>query len=303
MRERRRSSGEGTTIDRGESDQNHAANKLAAEHTDLVHQIVTQVATRYPRHVDRSELWSAGAMGLVDASRSYNPETGVPFARYASIRIRGSIIDSTRKRDWAVRSLRRQMRELHEAEEHIEYDKGRHATDEEIAKAIGISVDEVHARRTATATSSLLHLDQEDSDRVSLRERIPEDQVEHLPEDRLANREMVGTLHTAVKGLPPLQADVIRRYYIENEMLQSIAESLGVTEARVSQIRAEAVNAMRSYFSTMYNGVAEVPDNAPGRRSRSSYLAEMATRSTWLARLESADESRDEADQQNRAVG
>lgn len=279
------------------------ANDLASQHIDLVGQIVTQVATRYPRHVDRSELWSAGAIGLVDASRSYNPETGVPFARYASIRIRGSIIDSTRKRDWAVRSLRRQMRELHDAEEHIAYEKGRTATDEEIARAVGISVDDVHARRTASATSSLLHLDQEDSDRVSLRERVQEDQVENLPEDRLANREMVGTLHTAIKGLPDLQADVIRRYYIDNEMLQSIAESLGVTEARVSQIRAEAVNAMRSYFSTLYAGVADVPSDAPGRRGRTSYLAEMATRSTWLTRMEAVEESREVAAREARAVG
>jgi len=285
------------------SDGQSTANRLASEHIELVQQIVTQVATRYPRHVDRSELWSAGAIGLVSASRSYNPDTGVPFARYATIRVRGAIIDSTRKRDWAVRSLRRNMRELHEAEERFEYDKGRHGTDEEIAAMIGISVEDVHSRRTAAATSSLLHLDQEDPDRVSLGERIPEEQVERLPEEQLANREMVGTLHTAIKGLPELQADVIRRYYIQNEMLQSIAESLGVTEARVSQIRAEAVNAMRTYFATMYSGVADVPDNAPGRRSRGAYLAEMATRSTWLTRLESADDSIPELTNDERAVG
>lgn len=118
-------------------------NSLAAQHIDLIHPIVTQVASRFPRHVDRSELWSAGAIGLVEASRSYNPETGVPFNRYASIRIRGAMIDSARKRDWAVRSLRRQMRELHEAEQHIETTKGRHATDLEIADALKITPEEV----------------------------------------------------------------------------------------------------------------------------------------------------------------
>ena len=138
---------------RKRSNEDDLANDLASAHIELVQQIVTQVATRYPRHVDRSELWSAGAIGLVDASRSYNPETGVPFARYASIRIRGSIIDSTRKRDWAVRSLRRHMRELHDAEAHIAYDKGRNATDEEIAKIIGISTEEVHSRRSASAAT------------------------------------------------------------------------------------------------------------------------------------------------------
>ncbi|NOX30063.1 MAG: sigma-70 family RNA polymerase sigma factor [Actinobacteria bacterium] len=264
-------------------------NELAASHVELVQHIVNQVATRFPRHVDRGELWSAGAIGLVEASRSYNAETGVPFARFASIRIRGAIIDSTRKRDWAVRSLRRQMRELREAEERIETARGRHATDEEIAQALGISIDALAARRTASLTSSLLHLDHEDPDRVSLGERIIEEEPERLPDENLANREMIGTLRSAVEGLPELQRDVIMRYYIDGEMLQSIAESLNVTEARVSQIRAEAVNSMRGFFTTLYQGVADVPEDAPGRRGRAAYLATMATQSTWLARLEAAD--------------
>ena len=269
-------------------------NELAAQHIELVQQIVTQVATRYPRHVDRSELWSAGAIGLVEASRSYNADTGVPFARFASIRIRGAIIDSTRKRDWAVRSLRRQMRELHEAEERIEIAKGRHATDEEVAEELGISMDELSTRRSASLTSSLLHLDQEDPDRVSLGERIIEEEPDRLPDEALSNREMIGTLRSAIEGLPELQRDVILRYYLEGEMLQSIAESLGVTEARVSQIRAEAVNAMRSFFSTLYTGVAEVPEDAPGRRGRAAYLATMSTASTWMARLEAAGDESDD---------
>ncbi len=264
-------------------------NELAASHVELVQHIVNQVATRFPRHVDRGELWSAGAIGLVEASRSYNAETGVPFARFASIRIRGAIIDSTRKRDWAVRSLRRQMRELREAEERIETARGRHATDEEIAQALGISLADLAARRTASLTSSLLHLDHEDPDRVSLGERIIEEEPERLPDENLANREMIGTLRSAVEGLPELQRDVIMRYYIDGEMLQSIAESLDVTEARVSQIRAEAVNSMRGFFTTLYQGVADVPEDAPGRRGRAAYLATMATQSTWLARLEAAD--------------
>ena len=273
-----------------DSDPHLEMNDLAADHIELVQQIVNQLATRYPRHVDRSELWSAGAIGLVEASRSFKPENGVPFARYAAIRIRGSIIDSTRKRDWAVRSLRRHMRELREVEERIEITNGRHATDEEIAQALGISMDDLAARRTASIASSLLHLDQEDPDRVSLGERIVEESAERLPDEALSNREMLGTLRSAMEGLPDLQRDVIMRYYISGEMLQSIAQDLGVTEARVSQIRAEAVNAMRGFFTTLYQGVADVPEDAPGRRGRAAYLATMAARSTWIARLEAADQ-------------
>ena len=69
-------------------------NRLVAETLDLVGHIVAEVSVRYPRHVDRSELWNAGALGLVEASRRYDPDSGIPFARYAAIRIRGAIIDS-----------------------------------------------------------------------------------------------------------------------------------------------------------------------------------------------------------------
>lgn len=264
-----------------------SANDLAAEHIELVQQIVTQVAMRYPRHVDRAELWSAGATGLVEASRSYRAETGIPFNRYATIRIRGSIIDSTRKRDWAVRSLRRRMREVHSAEDRFEVAEGRKPTDEELSKLIGVDIEELQNRRAAAMTSSLLHLDQEDPERVSLGERIEERSADRLPEETLSNREVLGTLTTAIDELPELQRDVIHRYYLQGEMLQSIAETLGVTEARVSQIRAEAVNAMRSYFATLYDHVDDVPADAPGRRSRAAYLASLAEKSTWLNRLES----------------
>jgi len=263
------------------------ANDLAAEHIELVQQIVNQVAMRYPRHVDRAELWSAGATGLVEASRSYRPETGIPFNRYATIRIRGAIIDSTRKRDWAVRSLRRRMREVHTAEDRFEVAEGRKPTDDELSELIGIDIEELQNRRAAAMTSSLLHLDQEDPERVSLGERIEERSADRIPEETLSNREVLGTLSTAIQELPDLQRDVIHRYYLQGEMLQSIAESLGVTEARVSQIRAEAVNAMRSYFATLYDSVEEVPADAPGRRSRAAYLASLAEKSTWLSRLES----------------
>jgi RNA polymerase sigma factor for flagellar operon FliA len=187
-------------------------NDLAAGHVDLVQQIVNQMAMRYPRHVDRSELWSAGATGLVEASRSYKAETGIPFARYAAIRVRGSIIDSTRKRDWAVRSLRRRMRTVHEAEDRFEVAQGRRPTETELAGMLKITDAELQSRRTAAMTSSLLHLDQEDPERVSLGERIEERSADRLPEETLANREVLGTLTTAIDELPELQRDVIRRY-------------------------------------------------------------------------------------------
>src|SRR5437867_2013615 len=133
--------------------------QLILDHMDLVGHLVNKVSSRYPRHVDRGELFNAGACGLVEAARRYRPESEVPFARYASIRIRGAIIDSARSPDWPARSVRRAIRSLRQEEEVFEAKAGRQATDEELAKQMGIGVEALRGHRENVVTTSLLHLD------------------------------------------------------------------------------------------------------------------------------------------------
>jgi RNA polymerase sigma factor for flagellar operon FliA len=268
-----------------------SAESLILANLELVQHVVNQVSARYPRHVDRRELWNAGARGLVEAARRYRPEMGVPFARYASVRIRGAIIDSTRDRDWAARAVRRSARELRRAEEALEERYGRAARDEELAEHLGISVEELRELRASVMRATLLHLDHtyEDSEEDTLADSLAETSVDALPEEWLEHRELIGTLRTAVRNLPPTQREVIERYYLGGEMLRDIAASLGVTEARVSQICSEAINAIRAYLGTLYEGVPEVPENAPGKRSRAAFFGLLATTSTWRDRLDAAE--------------
>ncbi len=270
-----------------------AKNALVEDHLHLVQHVVNQVAMRYPRHVDRQELWNAGAYGLVDASRRYDPTVGIPFARYSMIRIRGAIIDSTRSRDWATRAVRRGMREVRSATEAFEQQHGREPNTVELATALGIDEEQLESYRRAAVTTSLLHLDQRvgggEADDATLGELIEEQDTELLPQDELERRELTGTLRSAVTHLPEVQQDVVRRYYFEGEFLRDIADSLGVTEARVSQIRSEALNAIRAYFSTAFDGVPEVEAKAPGRRARTAFVQEFADRTDWRSRLDAAD--------------
>ena len=265
---------------------------LALEHLYLVRHVVNSLASRYPRHVDRGELWSAGAYGLVDAAQRYDASTGLPFARFATLRIRGAIIDSTRSRDWATRSLRRRMREIGSASEAFEQAHGRSATEAELAERLGVTAHELAAHRSAAATATLLHLDQSfgDGDGADgdLAARVEERRTEQLPEELLEQRELVGTIRTAVQYLPEVQRDVIQRYYFEGELLRDIAASHGVTEARASQIRSEALCAMRAYFGTAFDGVPAIDADAPGVRRRAAYVSELTARSTWRSRLEAA---------------
>lgn len=269
------------------------ANTLVEEHLYLVQHIVNQLAVRYPRHVDRQDLWAAGAAGLVDASRRYDPATGVPFARYASIRIRGAIIDSTRSRDWATRSLRRRARELSEVARQLEQREGRSPSVAELAEALGVSEDDVRDRQRATERATLLQLDQPVSDGEggvdTLESLLPEEDESLLPADALEERELLGTMRVAVAHLDETHREVVERYFYGGELLQDIAATLGVTEARVSQIRSEAITAMRAWMGTRYDGIPTVAPSAPGARRRASYLASMQAHTTWQSCLDAAD--------------
>ncbi len=266
------------------------SNQLVVDHLDLVGKVVSRVTAMYPRHVDRQDLWNAGALGLVEAARRFDPDAGIPFERYASIRIRGAIIDSTRSRDWASRSVRRRYREVTREEDAFTESEGRGPTDDELAERLGIDTGELEKIRAKSRNSMLLYLDHEgDGEGPTLKDSISDDSTDGRPDLALEQRELLGTLKEAVGSLPGIHGEVIRRYYFEGDLLQDIAAELGVTQARVSQIRTEALNSVRAWFGSVYEGVPEVPDDLPGKRARHAYVAQMSQASTWRGRLDAAD--------------
>jgi RNA polymerase sigma factor for flagellar operon FliA len=269
-------------------------NDLVRDHLDLVGRTVAKVSARYPRHVDREELWNAGALGLVEAARRFNPDAGIPFERYAAIRIRGAIIDSTRTRDWASRSVRRRYRDMEETSESLRDADGHEPDRQTLAKALGVTMEELNKTQAQSAASMLLYLDhQRPEDNVSLRDTIVDHDLSTQPEAALEQREMLGTLRNSVEGLPGTHGEVIERYYFKGEMLQDIAKDLGVTQARVSQIRSEALTSLRAWFGTLYEGAPDVSDDAAGKRARAAYVAQLSSQTTWRTRLDAIDDDPD----------
>lgn len=267
-------------------------NALVETHLHLVDHVVHQVASGFPRHVDRDELRGAGSAGLVDAAHRYDPATGVPFARYASIRIRGAVLDATRTRDWATRRMRRDLRAIESATAQLEDRLQRSPDEAEVAEELGMDVEVIRERQAAAVTSSLLTLDrpvgEADGDTDALADRVVEEDESWLPERSLEHEELVGTLHTAIAHLPELPQQVLLEHHFEGRLLRDIADDLGVTEARVSQLRHEALHALQAYFGTTFDGVPEVPDDAPGKRSRATFVAQVAAASDWRSRLDGA---------------
>jgi RNA polymerase sigma factor for flagellar operon FliA len=245
---------------------------LITENLDLVAETVRQVAGRYPPSVERDELWSAGALGLIEAAGRYDQATGVPFPQFARLRIRGAVIDCARARDWAARSVRRDDRAKRRAETAFAQVHGRGPTRKELAAVMQTSVDALVALEERTDRARLLHIEWA-PDGEPLAARIPEPDPAALPEEAFEEDELLQTLRDAVAELPPTQRVVLERHFFAEEYLRDIAKDLGVTEVRVSQICAEAVASLRVFLGTLYEGVPEVPDRLPGKRARAAYLA------------------------------
>lgn len=260
-------------------DGNDEADRLVLETLDVVTAVVRELSARFPGHVDRNDLWSAGALGLVEASRRYDAGTGVPFRRYAAIRIRGAILDHTRTADWATRSVRRRARAVEETRNRLA-SNGVVPDAEAVAQALGTDSDSVRKAEADALTASVLHLDHppEGEGELPLSEQIAAP-ADDIPETIALSSEGHEMLMRAVSRLPEPVGEVIRRHGLSGESMKEIAVDLGVTQARVSQLRAEGIAALQAYFSTQFEGVDSPVPGTPGGRARARYVESMLGRS------------------------
>ncbi|WP_238993644.1 sigma-70 family RNA polymerase sigma factor [Nocardioides caldifontis] len=265
----------------------HDADHLVTSHMALVGHLVRESLSRLPGHVSRDDLTSAGLAALVQAARSYDESRGVPFTRYATTRIRGAIIDELRGVDWASRSVRRRARELDETRSRLASELGRPATDQELAAATGLSVDEIAGNADDVSRASVMSLQgfgETPIDEV-LPTRVPS------PEERVEHNERVAYLVDAVALLPERLRAVIEGYFFAERPMAEIAAELGVSESRISQMRAEALvllkDAMNSALDPDLVAPHARPDGCAARR-RDAYFAAVASRRTASARLSGA---------------
>jgi RNA polymerase sigma factor FliA len=263
-------------------------NARIEEHLPLVKHVVFQVAVHFPRHVDREELARAGALGLVEASRRFDAERGVPFERFAAQRIRGSILDSVRAADWAPRSVRLLARRLEATEQHLASELGRIPSVSEMAQELGVGVDELSRLQDRLFRSVVLALDHETSDDTDedltlvdvLRDRSAVD-----PADELESRELHAYLRDAVKLLPERQRLVIIGYFLEGKTSQDLARFLGVTESRISQLRSEALRNLKLGIDSQYVNDDKTEPAGRVAKRQDAYADSVRAESGWKNRL------------------
>jgi RNA polymerase sigma factor FliA len=222
---------------------------LVTDHLPLVGHIARETASRMPRHLGTDDLVGAGSLALVQAAHSFDPALGVPFARFANTRIRGAMIDQMRQRDWASRSLRTRARALAAAAEHLTTALGRAPDDAEVAKAAGLTEAEVREVRSGTDRATLLTLDPLATDGEGLGSTLADSAPR--PEEALIAAERMGYLRDAIAELPERLRVVVAGYYLQQRPLTEIAEELGVTQSRASQLRSEGLDLLREALEAL----------------------------------------------------
>jgi RNA polymerase sigma factor for flagellar operon FliA len=261
-----------------------ALDELVRSHMALVGHLVREIASRLPAHVNRDDLTSAGLAALVTAARSYDPAREVPFARFATVRIRGALLDELRGMDWASRAVRHRARRVDAAREQLTALLGRAPSATELAEALGVAADEIGAIEDDVHRAVVLSLQ---GFTAGAAEEMVADQVAG-PEDLLLHRERIGYLYNAIEALPERLRLVVTRYFMEERPMTEIAAELGVTESRVSQLRAEALTLLRDGLNSQLNPAAVAPATRPDgcvARRRASYFSEIATHGDLHSRL------------------
>jgi RNA polymerase sigma factor for flagellar operon FliA len=257
---------------------------LVREHLPLVGHLVRTVLVRVPAHVNQDDLVSAGMLALVLAARSFDPGRGVPFTGFAAIRIRGALTDALRSMDWASRAVRSKARQVDAVRAELAAALGRTPSREQIAQAMGVAVGELDAVEADVDRAAVVSLQSLNPD--GLDERLP--LGGDGPEAVLLRREQIGYLHDAVAELPERLRLVVQRYFFENRKMAEIADELGVTESRISQLRSEALVLMRAAMAAMTADTADLdtptPQPAAPARQR-AYTAAVINRSTLTTRL------------------
>jgi RNA polymerase sigma factor for flagellar operon FliA len=262
--------------------------ELVRTQLPLVGHIVREFLTRLPAHVHRDDLVSAGMMALAMSARHFDPSRGVPFARFAAIRIRGAITDELRSMDWASRAVRSKARDLETARAELTATLGRAPRREELAQVLGVSIQDLDnvdhdVHRAATLSLQGLSPDQG-------AELLPSS--DEGPESLLLKREQVGYLKDAIAELPERLRTVVEQYFFAQRKMSDIAAELGVT-SRVSQMRSQALGMLRKGLQgqdgTAADATAKGEAGGHGRREAAdaAYCAAIAARSTMTGRLAS----------------
>lgn len=222
---------------------------IVERYAPLVKRIAHHLLARLPSSVVLDDLIQSGMVGLLEAARKYDASKGASFETYAGIRIRGAIIDEVRRGDWTPRSVHRNGRRISDSIQAVEARTGRDAQDADVAREMGVSLDEYHGLLRDSASSRLFSIDEVREGRDStLVDELAADQPDPLAEHQQSAFQQA--LAEAISRLPEREQLVFALYYDEELNLKEIGQVLGVSESRVSQIHSQAALRLRGRLAS-----------------------------------------------------
>jgi RNA polymerase sigma factor for flagellar operon FliA len=231
----------------------HAArDQLLRENLNLVHHVARQLSRALAAPADFDELVSCGTLGLMSALGAFDPTRGLAFSTFAVPRIRGAILDELRRQDHVPRSIRRKTREIAQTRETLTRIFGRQPSDEEVAEHLGIDRSTLWRWQTDSESAVHVSLDHSASDHDA--PAVPPGCLSIDPdlsaEEDLNREQEREILRAALRQLKDQERIVLTLYYFEELKLHEIADVLGLTESRVSQIRTKALGRLRSQLAS-----------------------------------------------------
>lgn len=228
--------------------------KLILEYAPLVKLVAGRLSMYLGYNVEYDDLVSYGIFGLIDAIDKFDSMKAVKFETYASLRIRGAILDQIRKMDWIPRTIRQKQKRIDAAIKEIETTMGRAATDEEIAASLGISEDDYMDWQSQMKITGVVSL----NEFMESGSEVPADQSnQHRfegPEEVIEREELKQTLAKALELLTEKEKKVILLYYYEDLTLKEISNVLEVSESRISQLHTRALQKMKTKMGN-YMGI------------------------------------------------
>ena len=229
------------------------------QYAPLVKYVAGKVAVGMPHSIEFDDLVGYGVFGLFDAIEKFDPDKHVKFKTYAVTRIRGAIFDELRSIDWVPRSVRQKSKEVEDAVHRLEASLGRSVTDNEIAREMGMNIQDYQKTILKISGTSIMSLNDvwytgEDNDKVSIVDSIESPQGLN-PDIIVEKDEIKRVIIEAINELPEKEKKVLVLYYYEDLTLKEIGKVLEVTESRVSQLHTKAIMRLRAKLTNLKKGI------------------------------------------------
>ncbi len=229
--------------------------QLILAYAQLVKLVAGRLSMYLGHNVEFEDLVSYGIFGLIDAIDKFDMDKNVKFETYASLRIRGAILDQIRKMDWIPRTVRQRQRKIEDAIKAVEMKTGKTASDEEIAQELGISEDEFLNWQSQMKVTNVVSLNEFEEQGTGPEPVMDATHNSHFarPEDVVEEAELKQMLVESLSLLTEKERTVIELYYYEEMTLKEISRVLDVSESRVSQLHTKALVKMRKKLGSYMN--------------------------------------------------